>query len=85
MKCLDCSITILELPEDASYEEKLCDTCYRNLTECKFCGVFFDSFDTKIDHTRDRCIEHLHWLIGQLQQDFHDLKGTLQVRPKGMI
>lgn len=28
MKCDRCGITIPELPEDASYEEKLCDRCY---------------------------------------------------------
>jgi hypothetical protein len=29
MKCIECGITIPEVPEDASYEEMLCDTCYQ--------------------------------------------------------
>jgi hypothetical protein len=33
MKCDNCGITIPELPEDASYDEMLCDTCYRILIE----------------------------------------------------
>lgn len=28
MKCIECGITITELPEDATYEEMLCNECY---------------------------------------------------------
>lgn len=28
MKCIECGITIPEMPEDASYEEMLCNQCY---------------------------------------------------------
>lgn len=29
MKCIECGITIPELPEDATYEEMLCNQCYK--------------------------------------------------------
>ena len=28
MKCIECGITIPEMPEGASYEEQLCDYCF---------------------------------------------------------
>jgi len=28
MKCLECRIKIPELPEDATYDEMLCNRCY---------------------------------------------------------
>ena len=28
MKCIDCGMTIPEMPEDATREEMLCDKCY---------------------------------------------------------
>jgi hypothetical protein len=30
MKCDNCGITIPDLPEDATHDEMLCDTCYEN-------------------------------------------------------
>ena len=28
MKCIECGMKISEMPEDASYEEQLCDCCF---------------------------------------------------------
>ncbi len=35
MKCIECGMTIPEMPEDAFYEEMLCDQCYSEF-EAKF-------------------------------------------------
>lgn len=33
MKCPNCSITVLEMPEDSDYEEYLCNSCYNTFEE----------------------------------------------------
>jgi hypothetical protein len=33
IKCIECSKSIPDVPEDASYEELLCDQCYMNVSE----------------------------------------------------
>ena len=33
MKCPGCQMTVPEMPEDAKYEEMLCNLCYEKLEE----------------------------------------------------
>lgn len=33
MKCPRCGVTVPEMPEDAAYEEQLCNLCHADLEE----------------------------------------------------
>ncbi len=35
VKCLECSMKIGEVPEDAKYEEMLCNGCYENFEKAQ--------------------------------------------------
>lgn len=37
-RCVRCSMPIPAMPEDAAYEELLCDRCYHELY-CSYCGA----------------------------------------------